>query len=276
MTDDMDDPERAIAGASTDIQAVSRAAQIMALFSNDRPELSVTGAAALLGLNRTTVHRYFTSMTAAGLLARADDHASFLPGPLAVQIGAFTLGRRTVVELAERHLRELSAASRMTAVLSLWGVLGAVVTRVQENRSGAVLITVPVGTQLSLDTAQSVLYLTHLPDQLAMQRLRAALPATTQRSIAQRIERARKDGLATSVFDDGISSIAAPVFDATRIVATLALVHTSSMLSTSTDSAEALRLRAAANELSAELGHPVAQLAVESSDEIDGEVGDRA
>jgi DNA-binding IclR family transcriptional regulator len=259
-----------LGAGSADIQAVSRVAQILGLFSNGTPELSVATAAADLGLNRTTVHRYFASMTGAGLLHRADEAGMFAPGRLAIQLGAFALGRRTVVDLAERHLRELSEATRMTAVLSLWGALGAVVTRVHENRSGAVLITVPVGTQLSLDTAQSVLYLAYLPDQLAMQRLRAALPPATQRSIALRIDLVRRHGLSTSIFEDGISSIAAPIFGPNRIVASLALVHTSSMLSTDTESAEALRLRATAAELSAEMGY------LDSATGTDGEFGGQA
>lgn len=49
----------------SDIQAVSRMAQILRLFGPDAPELSVSEATERLQLNRTTVHRYLTSMTAA-------------------------------------------------------------------------------------------------------------------------------------------------------------------------------------------------------------------
>jgi DNA-binding IclR family transcriptional regulator len=248
-------PSLAALSTSADIQAVARAAQILGLFSNSSAELTVSGTATRLGLNRTTVHRYCTSMVAAGLLSRADEHSgTYVPGPLAVQLGAFTLGRRTVLELADKHLRELSDALRMTAVLSQWGSLGPVVAKVHENRTGAVLITVPVGTQLSLDTAQSVLFLAYAPDQLSMQRLRAALPASSQQDVGSRIERARRVGVAGNSFADGITSIAAPVFGPAGICATLALVHTSAMLSLDTDSPEARRLISAANDLSLEMG----------------------
>jgi DNA-binding IclR family transcriptional regulator len=241
---------------SGDIQAVSRAAQILSLFSQQVPVLTVAAAAAALGLNRTTVHRYFTSLVSAQLLSRDEETGGYVPGDLAVQLGCFSLGRRTVLELAERHLRELSAASRMTAVVSLWGAAGPVVAKVHEDRSNAVLITVPVGTQLNLETAQSVLFLAFMPDQLAMHALLRMLPPAAQETISARVSQAREQVAAAASFEDGISSVAAPVFSPTGICATMALVHTSAMLPASIDSAQALRVRAAARELTEEMGGP--------------------
>jgi response regulator of citrate/malate metabolism len=73
-------PSLAALSTSADIQAVARAAQILGLFSNSSAELTVSGTATRLGLNRTTVHRYCTSMVAAGLLSRADEHSGTSDG----------------------------------------------------------------------------------------------------------------------------------------------------------------------------------------------------
>jgi DNA-binding IclR family transcriptional regulator len=178
---------------------------------------------------------------------------------LAIQLGAFALGRRNVLDLASGPMRELSESVRMTVVLSIWGPSGPVVAKVHENRSRAVLITVPVGTQLSLDTAQSVLYMAHSDDPLATRRLLVSLPAAAERDIVARIEAATAAGIAMKSFDDGITSIAAPVFGASGISATIALVHTSAMLPMNPDSVEVARLREVARELSLELGGNVAQ-----------------
>lgn len=253
----MSDADEAPSGPSSrasDIQAVDRVGAILGLFSNEQTELSVPAIALQAGLNRTTAHRYVTSLLAAGLLMRGEQPASFAPGPLAVQLGTFALGRRTVIDLAGRHLQALSELFRMSAVLSLWGSAGPVVTAVREDRGGPVLITVPVGTQLSLDAAQAVLFLAHMPDQLLARRLHASLPTESQRQVSEMIEQARSEGLIARTFEDGISSIAAPVFGTEGISATIALIHTAAMLPADTRSRPAGRLREAAAELSGELG----------------------
>jgi DNA-binding IclR family transcriptional regulator len=257
---DLSPDERALDAASVaaeaepEIQAVGRAAQILNLFSNETPELTVSSVAQRLGLNRTTAHRYLGSLVAAGLVKNAESGHGLIPGELAVQLGAFALSRRNVLDLARSPMRELSESVRMTVVLSIWGLSGPVVAQVHENRSRAVLITVPVGTQLSLDTAQSVLYMAHSNDPLAVRRLLASLPSETEREIVGRIEAAAASGLAMKSFDDGITSIAAPVFGTNGISATIALVHTSAMLPLNPDSVEVARLIETAHELSLELG----------------------
>ncbi len=246
--------ERSDHPRANDIQAVDRVGAILGLFSNEHPELSVPAIALQTGLNRTTAHRYVTSLMAVGLLVRGEQPASFAPGPLAVQLGTFALGRRTVIDLADRHLQSLSETFRMSAVLSLWGSSGPVVTAVREDRSGPVLITVPVGTQLSLDTAQSVLFLAHMPDLLLARRLFAGLPADSQRFAGEMIDQARREGIIARTFNDGISSIAAPVFGADGITATIALIHTAAMLPADTSALPAQHLRTATAELTRELG----------------------
>ncbi len=65
---------------SMDIQAVTRAAQVLALFDTQRSELTVANVAKELRMNRTTAHRYLTSMEHAGLLARTE--SGYEAGPL--------------------------------------------------------------------------------------------------------------------------------------------------------------------------------------------------
>jgi DNA-binding IclR family transcriptional regulator len=256
---DLYSDERALDAASVateaqpDIQAVGRAAQILNLFSNETPELTVGSVAQRLGLNRTTAHRYLSSLVAAGLVRNSESGHTLVPGELAVQLGAFALARRFVLDLASGPMSELSESARMTVVLSIWGRSGPVVAQVHENRSHAVVITVPVGTQLSLDTAQSVLYMANSKDQLAIRRLLASLPSATEREIAGRIQAAATSGLAMKSFDDGITSIAAPVFGTNGISATIALVHTTAMLPSNPDSVEVGRLREVARDLSLQL-----------------------
>jgi DNA-binding IclR family transcriptional regulator len=102
-----------------------------------------------------------------------------------------------------------------------------------------------------------------MPDQLLAQRLYASLPADSQRDVGEMIAQARSEGLIARTFEDGISSIAAPVFGADGANATIALIHTAAMLPPDTRSLPATRLRAAAAQLSEELGGEVPEFDVE-------------
>ncbi|HLU56668.1 MAG TPA: IclR family transcriptional regulator [Pseudonocardia sp.] len=237
-----------------EIQSVSRAAQILRLFGPETPEITASEAAERLGLNRTTAYRYCTSLVAAGLLDRGVAPGSFVPGGLLLQVGAFALGRRKVVDLAPPFLRELSARTHLTAVLSLWGSSGPVVTRVEEDSTRTALVTVRVGTQLSFDTAQAKVFLAYHRDQLSIGRLLGNLPAPQRDELSAELERVRERGYAAAVDSAGIVAVGAPVFDEHGICAAIAGVGTDRTVSTSPDSSTVRAIVDTARALSKEMG----------------------
>jgi len=243
-------------GAGTDIRAVSRVAQILALFQPTQPELTATAVAAQLGLNRTTAYRYCMSLAAAQLLERTDQ-GEFTPGAILLQLGAFALGRRDVLSVAPRHMRTLSASTSATAVLSLWGATGPVVSAVAEETRRDVAVTVRVGTHLLLDSAQASIFLAYHPDQLYLERLQANLPESERDRLAERASRTRDDGHASAITSRGIAILAVPVFDAHGLCASLALLSTRDVLSVEATSVQLRTLRDGAAELTAELGGTV-------------------
>lgn len=239
----------------SDIQAVSRMAQILGLFGPESPELSVPEATERLHLNRTTVHRYMTSMTAAGLLERGSRPASYTPGGLIIQLGAFAVGQRRVIQLAPAHLQELSERTEVTSVLSLWGPSGPVVSLVEEDAAHGTIVTVRVGSQLSLDTAQAIAFMAYLPDQLQVDRLLASLPTAQRAVLVERIAATRELGLSISPANRrGISVIAAPVFADSGVCAAIASIGTDRMLPLEPDAPTALAVRESAMALTKEMG----------------------
>lgn len=250
----MGDDERGAYGEPAEIQAVSRAAQILALFAPDTPEITPAFAAARLGLNRTTAHRYCTSLAAAGLLERGHDPGTWAPGGLLLQLGAYALGRRRVLDLAPPHMRALAAGSHMTTVLSLWGSGGPVVFRVEEDITRTVLVTVRVGTHLPLDSAQAAVFLAFHGDQLMISRLLSGLPRDERERITAEVEQVREAGSAVAVTTDGVVAIGAPVFDEYGVCATLALIGTDNTLSTHTDAPEKAMILSTARALTKEMG----------------------
>lgn len=237
--------------AGAEIQAVGRAAQILAMLSNEQPLLTVAGVAEALNLKRPTAYRYLNSLTAVRLLARDETSQGFAPGDLAVQLGALALGKRQVLDRATPHMRRVAVALRMSVVLTLWGPVGPVVVRVYEDVSRLAITTVPVGSQLPLDSAQGVLFLAY-SGQLDVARLKVTLPQERRDAMESQVGEAKKRGSAMRDYEDGTTCIAAPVFNVTDICATLAVVCATLHISRSTEAQELLCQ--AADELSKELG----------------------
>jgi len=246
--------EESSTSSASDIQAVTRAAQILELFGPNRPHLTAAEAAELLHLNRSTVYRYCNSLVAAGLLERGPAVGSFVPGGLLLQLGTFALGQRKVLDLAPAVMRELSFGAHMTAVLSLWGSGGPVVSRVEEDTSRNVVVSVRVGSQLPLTSAQAKVFLAFMPDQLRAERMLAALPPEQQAALRQEIELTRTLGVATSPDLGGVNAVSAPIFDEHGVCASLALVATNHVLGLERDSQAAWDVATAAAELSSALG----------------------
>ncbi|MFJ7213338.1 IclR family transcriptional regulator [Amycolatopsis sp. NPDC098790] len=236
-----------------DIQAVSRVSQILSLFEPATPEVTAAEVAERLGLNRTTAYRYCTSLVAAGLLERSND-GGYVPGGLLLQLGAFAIGHRRVVNLAPRHMQALSRATQTSVVLSLWGLTGPVVSRVEENASTIVIVSVRVGSHLPLDTAQSKVFLAYHADQLSMERLIGNLSGTARDELRADVDRVREVGHCSAMSTPGIVAVAAPVFDEYGICATMAIVGPDNTLSMGDDTPELRVVVDTARELTLELG----------------------
>jgi DNA-binding IclR family transcriptional regulator len=190
----------------------------------------VAEAASLVGLNRSTVSRYFGSLVLAGVLERSrEEQAAYEPGPLLLQLGAVAQGQRRVLDLAPRHMRRLSRETGLTVVLSLWGSAGPVVSLVSEVGTGPIL---------------------HFSkDREAVAKYWGSLDPVRRRRVEAEVADAGKRGLSTVSAPVGMAVLAAPVFDDHGIAATIAAVGGQP------DDAEiATALRRAAFRITAEMG----------------------
>lgn len=214
-------------GHSGDIQVIARAAQVLRLFGATQRSLRVADASAELGLQRTTTHRYLTSLSNAGFLERNGD-GSYGLGPLLVQLGTVALRGLRVLEVGGPYLQQLADEADQTAVLAVWGGLGSVVARVHEPVDRLVNISVRVGSALPLEAAQSQVFLAFLSDASVEQRLLAQLPDVRRRQLRDQVRAVRRDGyVLSSQVVQGVRAIAAPVFDGHgEICATVAVLGT--------------------------------------------------
>jgi DNA-binding IclR family transcriptional regulator len=217
-------------------QSVERAARMLSAFSVEEPELTLGELTARMALTKATAHRYATALRRAGLLRFAN--GVYTLGPRIVELASAALAGLGVVKLAGPYLERLARETSQTAVLSVWDGEAPVVVRVNDNTDRLVRIIVSTGSRLPLESAQGKVFAAHLtrPDDAALEDVR-------ERRLAFHSE-----------VVDGIAALAAPVFQGEEIVATLALVGTTSAIDHSTDSSLALAVRDAAASLSTELG----------------------
>ncbi|MGI5157455.1 IclR family transcriptional regulator [Microbispora sp. CA-102843] len=245
-------PERA------DIQAVDRVGQILGLFTDDTTHLTTNGVAMALGLNRTTAHRYLTSMAAEDLLQVTTDPPGYGLGSLILRLGGLAVGRRRVLAISAERMTRLADEVGTTISLSLWTPGGPVVSRVQEPQGRGIVLTYRVGTVMPFDTAQAVVLLAFRQDTDEVEESIRSLPEPAQSITRAKVGEVRRTGLATAVSEaNGTCGLAAPIFDSTGVCAALAIVDTIGSISNTTFSHRLARLQEAAQDLTARLGGSV-------------------
>jgi DNA-binding IclR family transcriptional regulator len=198
--------------ARDDIQVISRVAALLDYLSPTSLTIDAQQAAAVLGVGRSTAHRYLLSMERSGLLQRRDGSAFHL-GPALVRLGTLALGGLGVVESSGPILHELATTIRGTIVLSVWSGQAPVVARVVPDRSRLTTVSIEVGRLLDPEAAQSLVF-------AAYQGSAAVSDALLERTIHP----GETAYVARQVYAQGaLKALAVPVFDRDgHIIATIA------------------------------------------------------
>lgn len=140
-----------------DIQVIARVASLLEGLTPGAESLDAQRAATILGVGRSTAHRYLVSMEKAGLLRRRDA-ATFEVGPALTRLGAMAIGGVGIVEAAGPRMQELAATIRATVVLSVWGGSAPIVARVVPDASRATTVSIEVGRSLEPESAQAKVF----------------------------------------------------------------------------------------------------------------------
>lgn len=213
---------------SGDIQVIAKCAQILRQLEPGTARLKLGPTATELGMGRSTLHRYLTSMANADLLQRVGD-GEYVAGPLLAQLGTIALHSMQVLESAEQAMRELCDEVQETVVLSVWGGLGPVVARV-EAPNKLIQVMVRTGSQLPIDAAQTRIFMAYLRDRRMVERLLAMVPDQRDQLEAE-VAQTQKDGVVVvNRIVEGLRTLAVPVFDSGNVVAALAVIGTTSSI----------------------------------------------
>lgn len=223
-------------------QSVERAIRLLGFFSPEEPELTLAQLTERLGTSKATTHRYTLALRRVGLL-RFDSGASlFSLGPRIVELAATALAGLRIVRIAGPAMQRLVGELNETVVLSVWDGEQPTVVRVEDNTNRLVRIVVRTGARLPrADSAQGKVFLAFGADASALAEDERLRIHETRIAINSQVV-------------EGIRAIATPIFQGEEVTAAMALVGTIASLSDDPRSPAALRLRAAAETLSAELG----------------------
>jgi len=239
-------------GPRGDLQVVARVAALLRLITPMTPTIGLAEATEGLGpgVGKSTAHRYLNSLEYHGILKRVEG-TRFTLGPLADQIGALAMTRWRLSEVAAPVMRDLAGSARQTVVLSVWGGMGPVITRVTEDESQVVHISVRAGSTLPFESAQGLVFLAHLSDVRVQETLARSIPATRLEQLRAELEAVRRNGIASyEQVVAGIRAISVPVFDRDgQITAALAMVGTLNSIPADINSGPGQALRGAGEQL---------------------------
>ncbi|GLI01657.1 IclR family transcriptional regulator [Phytohabitans aurantiacus] len=246
------DVSPAIQTVSPAIQTVQRAAVILSAFTVSRPRLSLNELTASLGTSKATAHRYTKALRESNLLRYDEREALYSLGPQILTLSAAARAGMPVIGVAGPHMQRLVRELDETVVLSVWDGDTAVVVRVDDNTDRVIRISVRTGSRLSRTaSAQGRVFCAFLSS-AEVPGLAADLAASPE--LRREVERIRAAGVSAHTPPiNGVRSVAAPVFRNGTLIATMAVVGTTTSVPEGADSPLAISLKHTAAQLTTEL-----------------------
>ena len=220
------------------MRSVERTLAVLRAFSAEQAELTLTEVAQASGLDRAGARRILLALVELGYVRH--EQRRFALTPQVLEFGHAYLSSRSLPQIAEPHLRRLTAELReMTALAVLEDTEIRYVAQVPSPK--LLGVEIPVGTRLPAHATSmgKVLLAAVTPERLEAGLRSAELPALTQHTVTTRKEllaelaEIRKQGyvITDDELEEGLRGVAVPVHDAdgrVRAAANVSLdVHSS-------------------------------------------------
>ncbi|MES2188096.1 MAG: helix-turn-helix domain-containing protein [Pseudomonadota bacterium] len=246
---------RAVAAPASQkgIASVETAIRLVRIVEASETPLSLSEIARLAGFEAGKTHHYMVSLVRSGLIERVRGSALYRLGGFSLQLGLAALNRTGISGVVSSALRELRAATGHTALFSVWGAEGPIVTHLEE---GSVHVDSPVraGTVLPLVRSPTAeVFIAWLPDEELQPTLHTLEPLLLPlQQVVEIRERTRRAGGATGTRTPRIVGMSAPVFGHSwRLVGAMSLIGQRGELDTQPGSATFAALNESAKQLSA-------------------------
>ncbi|WP_183656605.1 IclR family transcriptional regulator domain-containing protein [Prauserella isguenensis] len=203
------------------MRSVERTLAVLRAFSAEQPELTLTEVARASGLDRAGARRILLALVELGYVRH--EQRRFALTPQVLEFGHAYLSSRSLPQIAEPHLRRLTAEVReMTALAVLEDTEIRYVAQVPSPK--LLGVEIPVGTRLPAHATSmgKVLLAAVAPERLEAGLRAVELPALTPHTVNSRGEllaelaEIRKQGyvIADDELEEGLRGVAVPVHDA--------------------------------------------------------------
>ncbi|GHF82798.1 IclR family pca regulon transcriptional regulator [Amycolatopsis bartoniae] len=254
-------------------QSLERGLAILACFGESRPVLGAIELARLAGLNKSTAHRYLTTLTNLGYLQQEPGSRKYRLGPRVVDLGFAALNSMEITKVAGPHLQALSNETGYAVSMAILdGTEVLYIQRCRSTREGrcGIDLNLHVGSRLpAYCTAMGKVLLAYrkadelraLLDRIDLAR-RGPNTMTAREALLIALGQVRATGLAVNDEElaAGLRSLAVPVRDGFGQV--LAAVNVAVHLSIWHASMESIQrrlehpLRHTADQISKRMGYP--------------------
>lgn len=256
------------------IQSVEVGFSLLEVLSSAGSALMLRDLAAKSGMSAAKAHRYLVSFQRLGMVVQDARTTLYDLGPAALKLGLASLSRIDAVKLARARLSPLMAQIGQTLALAVWGNQGPCMVHWEESPQ-AITVSLRLGDVMPLLSSATGLCFTAfvatrqaavntrltglLKEELARANKlgRHDLPANMAQ-VTGLLNEARNQGVARVVNTllPGVGGFCAPVFDAGgHMVLGMVALGSLSTFDTDWDGAVATPLKAAARQLSNDLGY---------------------
>ncbi|MBU6473512.1 MAG: IclR family transcriptional regulator, partial [Alphaproteobacteria bacterium] len=208
------------------MRTIEKALGLLALFSEQRPAIGLSELARLARYDKATTHRYLSALLRRGFLEQDAQRRTYRLGPSLVRLARVREQTHPVEAAVAPVLAHLVKITEETAHFSmLCGEELATLAVVESPKVNRVIVE--IGEALPLHaTSSGLAYLAFAPAKVVEAALNQPLAAFTPATLSdpERIrallETCRKSGIAASTdgYEEGVFSVAAPVFNSGDVV----------------------------------------------------------
>ena len=249
------------------IQSVEVGFALLQVLAEAPGPLMLRDLAGAAGMSAAKAHRYLVSFQRLQLVVQDVGSTRYDLGPAALQLGLASLSRLDAVKLARERIGVLMEQIGHTLALAVWGNHGPTIVHWEESPQ-AVTVNLRLGDVMPLlSSATGRCFAAHVAREAiapmlrnevarAQKQGRTDLPGSLA-EVRSMLDAVRRRGLArvVDVLLPGIVGFCAPVFDAdAHMVLGIVALGPTGVLDRDWDGAVALPLRAAAAQLSSDLG----------------------
>ncbi len=200
---------------------ITKALDLLGFFARDRAEIGLGEFVRLTGRDKATVHRHLTELAENGYLEQHPDTRAYRLGPALLRLSALRETLFPVRKLLRPIVNELSEAVGELAHASLLqGEALSPIAHADPSRHG-VQVNFDVAEMLPLHaTSSGIAALAFCPEDMRARMLTRPLTKYTERTISDpvvlktKLDAVRRYGVVsvTGAFDEGVSSVGAPLF----------------------------------------------------------------